>query len=132
MGLLHLDKAIKFNFYVRPACVNVDRSLEDSAVISASEWDRQQQNVQIVDHESCNKHFTMREMLESEQVCVKLRNNCLFPTGSALQMRHPQVEEMELIVGLLTFRKDCLKGESIVAFTRISQFAAWIEEIAFK
>lgn len=131
VGLLHLKRQIHFNFYIRPACVNVDEEFDLTSVV-ATEWDHQQEGIQILDHQSCNAHFVIREILDSEQFCVKLKNNCKFSTGSPLQVKHPFVEGSQMIVGLLTFRKDCLKGESIVAYTRISEFASWIESIVFR
>lgn len=131
VGLLKLKRDILFDFYTRPACINVDHAFDRKDVV-ATEWEHQQKDIQILDHESCNKHFVVREILDSEQFCVKLRNNCKFTTGSPLQVPHPEMEGMALVVGLLTFRKDCLRGESIVAYTRISQFSSWIEDMAFK
>ena len=131
VGLLYLKKDIQFSESIRPACVNVEKRFDLKNVV-ASGWDHKQEGIQILKHKECNAHFVVREILDSEQFCARLRNNCRFSTGSPLQVRHPHVDGMHMVVGLLTFRKDCLKGESIVAYTRISQFASWIEEIAFK
>lgn len=131
VGLLRLKKDIQFHFYLRPACVNVEKDFDETAVV-ATDWHHQQENISILEHSQCNNHFRLREILDNEQFCVKLRNNCKFNTGTPLQVRHPYVDNMYSIVGLLTFRKDCLRGESIVAYTRVSPFADWIESVAFK
>lgn len=130
VGLLHLKKDIKFNYYIRPACVNVERGFGVD-LVTASEWDHLQERIQIFDHKSCNNHFRLREIDDSEQFCAELRNNCGFSTGSPLQVPHPHVE-MTMVVGLLSFRKDCLRGDSLVAYTRTSAYASWIEAIAYQ
>lgn len=130
VGLLHLKKDIKFNYYIRPACLNVERAFGVD-VVTATEWDHLQMDIKIYDHKSCNNHFRLREIDDSEQFCAELRNNCGFSTGSPLQVTHPYTN-MTMVVGLLSFRKDCLRGDSLVAYTRISAYASWIESIAFK
>lgn len=129
LGLLLLKKEIPFSFNIRPACINLQGDIKDSA--TAADWDHHQMNVPIIDQRECNNHYRARDILDSEQVCAQLKKNCEFKTGSLLHMKHPHVENMYSIVGVFTIRKDCLNGHSVVVYTRVSQFASWIESTAF-
>lgn len=129
LGLLLLKKEIPFSSNIRPACINLQGDIKDSA--TAADWDHHQMNVPIIDQRECNNHYRVRDILDSEQVCAQLKKNCEFKTGSLLHMKHPHVENMYSIVGVFTIRKDCLNGHSVVVYTRVSQFASWIESTAF-
>lgn len=97
--------------------------------MTVASYDRIQDQVAVTDYETCNAYFDMRDILDSEQVCATVRQNCDFPSGSSLQRPHETMDKISAVQGVISLRKDCKFGESQVVFTRVAKFLQWIENV---
>lgn len=128
VGLIRLTRDIQFNSRRFPACLEFKygNSVE---MASLSNYDQVQEQISITDHGTCNDYFDMRDILESEQFCAKVQNNCAFPTGSPLQRKHEVLDKIYTVIGIVSIRKDCKMTESQLVFSNVTYFIDWIEQV---
>lgn len=128
IGLIRLTRDIQFNSRRFPACLEskYGNSVEMTLL---SSYNQVQEQISISDHEKCNDYFDMRDILESEQFCANVQNNCAFPAGSPLQRKHEIFDKVYTVVGLVSIRKDCKITESQLVFSKVTYFIDWIEKV---
>lgn len=94
IGLLRLSRDIDYNSRRYPACVDVELSAQRELALSLVSYNRVQEWISVTDYETCNEYFDMRDILESEQFCASVKQNCDYPSGSLLQRSHETLEKM--------------------------------------
>lgn len=133
IGLIRLAKDMEFTSRRFPACLDVDWGGEESRgtekKLILSSYNRDQADVPVTSFDTCNEYFDMLDILDTEQFCGAVRENCYFDSGSALQRRHEGMEKVYSVLGVISLRKDCKIGESQVVFTKIAHFVKWIESV---
>lgn len=128
IGLARLDREIDFNPRRYPVCLEINSNAIEEDLLLAS-YNRIEERVSLTNYGMCNDYFDLLDILDSEQFCGSVKENCYFPSGSVLQRKHESLEKVFTVLGVISFRKDCKIGASQVVFTRITYFAEWIEKV---
>lgn len=130
IGLIKLARDAVFNSEFYPACINLAPKIEFRTSTLSSHV-RKQDNVIVSDYDTCNDYFDSRRIVDAEQFCGPIKENCLFTAGSPLLEKIPKREKFMSVLGLLSIRKDCKFEEGQLVFTRVSQYANWIADVIY-
>jgi len=151
IGLLEIDGFVKFDYYVRPACLHTNSSLNIKNFI-ATGWGRtgylsgtskELLKVELVhfSHKICNdtyKSDTSRKLrsgiIDSIQICAGSAltgaDTCQGDSGGPLQIDREESCTYS-IVGITSFGRSCGIPNVPGVYTRVSHYIEWIEEIVW-
>ncbi|XP_023310074.1 venom protease-like [Anoplophora glabripennis] len=152
---LRLSKNVKFNMYVRPACLQTERHIPYDLAI-ASGWgavsyvgERSNELLQVVVEfysvDKCNhtyKRFISPTgrlqdgIVDDLIICAgstkAVRTICQGDAGGPLQVYHEETEEIKCmydIIGVISFGISCgLLKDNPGLYTRVSSHIKWIED----
>lgn len=138
IGLAKLKRPIEFTSRRYPACLesrssnanSVDYTVEEDSDrgLILSNFGQIQENVVVPVYDTCNDYFEMMDVLEREQFCATVRENCIYSTGCPIQRKHDTLRKIFTVEGILNLRRDCKISGSQVVFTRVSYFMDWIRK----
>ncbi|KAJ6642083.1 Serine protease snake [Pseudolycoriella hygida] len=149
IGLLKLGKKVVFNPRLRPLCLPEINTF-GSRLIAAG-WGHNGTNtrsevlskvsLEVFDHNKCSKEnepFSQlrRGINEETQFCAgsttASNNTCKGDSGGPLVHIHPHYNCTYVIEGITSFGGKCVNdSRSIGAYTRVSYFVEWIENIVW-
>ncbi|XP_063911591.1 serine protease snake-like [Zophobas morio] len=150
IGLIQLWTPIKFNSFVRPACLNPNFHIPVAKVV-ATEWNRTENTenssedllkvtLDIADYELCNNSYPATSRLKNGiindmHLCTRSGNaqnsTCQGEGGGPLQIysKNNPTRCVYDIVGVASFGKGCGGGPAVN--TRVSHYIKWIEDIVW-
>ncbi|KAM4855386.1 putative threonine protease PRSS50 [Urocitellus parryii] len=147
IGLLKLQKKLKYNKYVRPICLpGLDYALEESSLCTVTGWGSPQANgsgpqfqtiqekeVVILNSKECDAFYhsfsripSLVQIINSQMICVKdgsRENFCYETTGEPLVC---SLEGTWYLVGMTSWGPGCNKSEAPPIFLKVSAYQAWI------
>ncbi|KAG3279789.1 protease, serine 50 [Ictidomys tridecemlineatus] len=147
IGLLKLQKKLKYNKYVRPICLpGLDYALEESSLCTVTGWGSPQANgewpqfqtiqekeVVILNSKECDAFYhsfsripSLVQIVNSQMICVKdgsRENFCYETTGEPLVC---SLEGTWYLVGMMSWGPGCNKSEAPPIFLKVSAYQAWI------
>ncbi|XP_027788012.1 probable threonine protease PRSS50 [Marmota flaviventris] len=147
IGLLKLQKKLKYNKYVRPVCLpGLDYALEESSLCTVTGWGSPQVNgsgpqfqtiqekeVVILNSKECDAFYhsfsripSLVQIINSQMICVKdgsRENFCYETTGEPLVC---SLEGTWYLVGMTSWGPGCNKSEAPPIFLKVSAYQAWI------
>ncbi|CAI6344853.1 unnamed protein product [Macrosiphum euphorbiae] len=153
IALLRLERDVNFSAYVRPICLNTD-ILTPSAVM-ATGWGKTALDESVSTHllkvrlntistEECNNSFLYmpnkinklaKGIDENSMLCTGKTENqndtCSGDSGGPIQIKHNSYKCMYSQIGITSFGQMCGNEDSSSAFTRVSNYISWIEEIVW-
>lgn len=147
IGLIELEKPVKFNHILKPACLpSPTKDIEIPTFLTASGWGTVQYegdvskvllevNLPHVSNAACQgwaKNFTA-DGLKDTQLCyggVKGEDTCQGDSGGPLQRHSAQVYCSYTLFGVTSFGDKC-GLESPAIYTRVSEYLDWIEGIVW-
>ncbi|KAL3278017.1 hypothetical protein HHI36_013358 [Cryptolaemus montrouzieri] len=145
IGLLRLERAVSFNKYVRPACLNFNQKAINVNAI-ASGWGRtdfagyssdklMKVTLELTDAATCNNSFRRvssqkleNGIVESIQICAGApgKDTCQGDSGGPLQI-YSKIKCMYEVIGVTSFGKACGIGKSPGVYTRVFYYMDWLE-----
>uniref|UniRef100_A0A287D601 Serine protease 50 n=1 Tax=Ictidomys tridecemlineatus TaxID=43179 RepID=A0A287D601_ICTTR len=145
IGLLKLQKKLKYNKYVRPICLpGLDYALEESSLCTVTGWGSpqargpqfqtiQEKEVVILNSKECDAFYhsfsripSLVQIVNSQMICVKdgsRENFCYETTGEPLVC---SLEGTWYLVGMMSWGPGCNKSEAPPIFLKVSAYQAWI------
>lgn len=154
IGLLQLDRGVKFDGYVRPACLHVEQDIptkQPEAIgwgltdwIGAKESDiLLKVGLNFIRPEICNDTFS--PMIGTRKLRVGItadsmlcvgdlsggKDTCKGDSGGPLHVRMSEPYCMFDIVGITSFGSICGSKNAPAVYTRVSRFVPWIESIVW-
>ncbi|XP_050304374.1 serine protease snake-like [Anthonomus grandis grandis] len=159
IGILELDKTVKFTEYIRPACIYQGGDLSKYNMASASGWGTtsfgeknsnhlRTANLVFVNHTKCNqfyrksaKNMLPRGILDDSQICAggnEGKDTCQGDSGGPLQVIKPESKKKKNtngncydIIGITSFGSLCGLENIPGIYTRVSAYREWIENIVW-
>ncbi|XP_045466027.1 clotting factor G beta subunit-like [Harmonia axyridis] len=149
MGLLRLEKSVKFDIYVRPACLHHSKNPLGERAIATGWGNIEFEGIPsdkllkvtlgLSDPVTCSEAFIRVSQQKLERgiddeimVCAGYtgKDTCQGDSGGPLQIYSP-IDCMYEVIGITSFGKACGKGKSPGVYTRVSHFIDWLEKIVF-
>ncbi|XP_071055284.1 serine protease snake-like [Onthophagus taurus] len=148
IALIELNKFVKCNQYVRPACVNFDNFLPDGTPIAtgwgATEYGGRNSDVlqkvslSYISYRRCGETYRPEPKLKSGivqdwQICVgggvEKKDTCQGDSGGPLQVKVQEDPLVYKIVGITSFGKLCAVAPGV--YTKVSYYIPWIESVVW-
>lgn len=145
IALIQLEKPVKFEFYVRPACLKS----RPGTTLKATGWGQMEylgepsQVLQVVDlnpfpFEECRKIFGNNRRkhprgLQIGQFCAGgsgKEDTCYGDSGGPLQVFNEEKNLYE-VVGITSFGLACAVEDVPAVYTNVSHYQPWIESIVW-
>uniref|UniRef100_A0A8D2DTZ9 Probable threonine protease PRSS50 n=1 Tax=Sciurus vulgaris TaxID=55149 RepID=A0A8D2DTZ9_SCIVU len=147
IGLLKLQKRLKYNKYVRPICLpGLDYVLEDNSICTVTGWGYpkvngvwpqfqtiQEKEVVILNSKKCDDFYhrfsgitSLVQIINSQMICVKdggREQFCYEETGEPLVC---SLEGTWYLVGMMSWGAGCKKSEAPPIFLKVSAYQTWI------
>ncbi|GLV33485.1 uncharacterized protein CBL_20220 [Carabus blaptoides fortunei] len=148
IALIKLNKRVKFNRFIRPACLHTGTD-KDIARYIATGWgstitgDRFEELQRIVlnnvSQEQCKEMYQstghpLKNGIVSEiQICAghSEKDQCVGGSGGPLQIYDQDVHCMYSVVGVSSYGKGCGIPNMPGIYTRVSAYIDWIEKIVW-
>ncbi|KAK9737469.1 Trypsin [Popillia japonica] len=150
IGLIKLDSPVKYDSFVRPACLETSSDLQDTKFI-ATGWGSvefagpnsdtlQKVDLDYFPEERCNQVFGPQRQLKSGvnktiQFCAggydDGKDTCQGDSGGPLQVRLPGQTSTYKLIGITSFGKGCGLEKVPGVYTRVSYYVPWIESIVW-
>ncbi|KAJ9599933.1 hypothetical protein L9F63_009761, partial [Diploptera punctata] len=152
IALLKLDRKVKFNDYIRPACLYTKNHFEVSKTV-ATGWgqidfaERLSDTllkvvISIISNRKCNELYELdsptRELangIQESMMCAGElsggKDTCQGDSGGPIQIGSSNNECVYNIIGVTSFGKFCAAKNAPSVYTRVSYFVPWIESIVW-
>jgi secreted trypsin-like serine protease len=151
VAVLKLQKTVRFNLYIKPACVHTEENLPDSE-IQAIGWGKTDYfgdssshllkvYLTIIEHKTCSKSYSniserklSKGIEDKSQICAgdaSGKDTCPGDSGGPLQFWHSgseQILDHFVVIGITSFGKACGIENSTGVYTRVSFYRSWIED----
>ncbi|XP_069679774.1 venom protease-like isoform X2 [Periplaneta americana] len=154
IALIKLDKKVKFDGYVRPACLHVEQDIPtlppEAIGWGLTDWigskgsdDLMKVALNFVAPEICNDTFApmiggrklRMGVTPDSMLCVGDLNGgkdtCKGDSGGPLHIRLKEPFCMFDVVGITSFGSICGSRNSPAVYTRVSNYIPWIEKIVW-
>jgi len=149
IALLRLDRNIRFNQYMRPACLP-DTFNTNTRKVIVSGWGKTgyrdgASNVlmkvvlELFTQEECTVAYSRESrgtqlqqgIVETQQFCAgshtEKKDACQGDSGGPAQIFHPTLQCIYVVSGVTSFGKACGEAHSPGVYTRVYNFLDWIE-----
>ncbi|KAL7302302.1 hypothetical protein TKK_0004965 [Trichogramma kaykai] len=150
IALLRLETPVKFNGYVRPACLSLDSRLPVGQNSLATGWglremfdtdapeDLLKVTVPVIAQDQCQRVYQNQKQNlangidQMTQFCAGTygKDTCQGDSGGPLMVYHQEEECMYDIIGITSFGKACGSVTPGV-YTRVYEFTDWIGSIVW-
>ncbi|XP_047518163.1 serine protease snake-like isoform X2 [Pieris napi] len=151
IALLRTDRDIELNKYVVPACLHDGGALFNSIAIITG-WgvtaylDKSRPDVlkkatvERFETSECEKKYPKYRLLpngynSTTQMCygnrVSNQDTCKGDSGGPLQVDHPNIRCMYMVIGITATGSLCGKAGLPSIYTRVENYVPWIEEIVW-
>ncbi|VVC36247.1 Serine proteases, trypsin family, serine active site,Peptidase S1, PA clan,Serine proteases, trypsin [Cinara cedri] len=152
IALMRLDKIVRFNNHIRPACLYNNANIP-SHKVTATGWgsiqygdqsseDLLKVDINIIDNAKCNqlyesekKRKTLNRGIIDSMICAGDlaggHDTCLGDSGGPLVIRSEKNACVFNLIGITSFGKSCATENSPGVYTRVSAFIPWIEKIVW-
>ncbi|KAK5649715.1 hypothetical protein RI129_000744 [Pyrocoelia pectoralis] len=154
IGLLKLDKAVKFTAYIRPACLNTDPDLQVQNKAIATGFGKlsyeaesgsdslMKVELNIIPYTQCQSVFNTQQEkkflpqgVNDLMICAGEltggKDTCQGDSGGPLQIVLSDPYCMYSLVGVTSFGKFCGFNNSPAVYTRVFSFLQWIEYVTW-
>ncbi|XP_017777362.1 PREDICTED: serine protease snake-like, partial [Nicrophorus vespilloides] len=144
IGLIELESKVKFNDYIKPACLNTENAKPEADSFIATGWGKTEHvsksssllkvTLDEIVSAECAKIYKNKVKIDVEKhICTKSekKDTCLGDSGGPLQKLNPNYISTYDIYGIISFGAvKCGSGFPSVS-TRVSYYIDWIESIVF-
>ncbi|XP_050534898.1 venom protease-like isoform X4 [Daktulosphaira vitifoliae] len=152
IALFRLDREVQFSDYVRPICLNVDKSLEPQKVL-ATGWGNTSPGgdfsscllkveLDYIPVSYCNNTYSLNVIenlifgvFDEIQLCAGSyqggKDTCQGDSGGPLQIKHANYPGMYTQIGVTSVGKSCADKNFPGVYTKISNYISWIEQIVW-
>ncbi|XP_050996691.1 inactive serine protease 45-like [Acomys russatus] len=150
IALLRLRTPVTFSKYVQPICIlDHDFNLEVGSQCWVTGWGQgkqqpsanrtltpelQETKVFILDNKKCDRvlhkksfYLKVTHFIQRSLICATSYGNssCSGDRGGPLAC---EVDGRWILAGVLSWEKDCIKGQSAGVYTRLSRYSTWMKE----
>ncbi|XP_017777349.1 PREDICTED: serine protease easter-like [Nicrophorus vespilloides] len=141
IGLIELESSVEFNENVSPACLNVERDIDDGSFIAAG-WGKTETGktsklkkitLEEYDGKDCAKRLRL-PVNSDKEICAygDKKDTCAGDSGGPLQRLNPDYVSTYDIFGITSYGPSPCGAQSIPSvYTRVSSYIGWIESIVF-
>lgn len=148
IALLQLKSKVQFSKYIRPACLNTEKSIS-SNILVASGWGRiefagDQSDIllkvglNVINNQLCNRLYRLETKKKSipkgiaqSMLCAGDLNGgkdtCQGDSGGPIGFTKDSNKCVHYIAGITSFGKFCAAKNSPGVYTRVSSYLDWIE-----
>ncbi|XP_050421565.1 venom protease-like [Adelges cooleyi] len=152
IALFRLNKNVEFSSYVRPLCLNIDRSLTPTRAV-ATGWGQIQSGgptssdllkvvLNNIPSSQCNVSYSSSVghqlafgILEESQICAGHVDGgidtCGGDSGGPIQIKNTKYPCMYTQVGITSFGKICGDKDAPGVYTKVAKYISWIEKIVW-
>lgn len=154
IALSELNEKISFSRNIRPACLYLEREMEDDPLLVVSGWgstefgaegskDLLKATVSLYTYQECKKKYSgslkklSKGIVDDIQFCAggrtEVKDTCQGDSGGPIQMnvRNTNFQRIYSIVGITSFGKICGFVNQPGVYTRLYPYIGWIESIVF-
>lgn len=151
IGLLRLDRGVKFNNFVRPACLWPKDEIEMRAKTIATGWgvtkfgskqktdDLQKVSLSLFSFDECRrlygKHKKIPLGILKSQLCAGSRtgkqDTCQGDSGGPIQIMAQGNSCVYYVIGITSFGKSCAVSNAPGVYTKVSYYLNWIERVVW-
>ncbi|XP_044749825.1 uncharacterized protein LOC123310423 [Coccinella septempunctata] len=153
IAILQLHDSIRVTSFVKPACLFVERDIDEYSEITATGWGITEfagepssklikVRLKIIGNEKCRQQYVKSgdwsEIDDENQVCAgsadegKIMDTCQGDSGGPLQVTNYTNSKHYMIMGVTSFGKACGIVNSAGVYTRVSSYLSWIESIVYE
>jgi len=149
IALLRLNRDVRFNKFIRPACLPTDNNIRGRPI--ATGWGRtdfvgRQSEIlmkvalNVIDNRQCNTYYnsngpaaaSFASGIVDTMLCAGYveggRDTCLGDSGGPLTTTKKENPCIHYVVGITSFGKICAAPKSPGVYTRVIKYLNWIEK----
>ncbi|KAF2897065.1 hypothetical protein ILUMI_09110 [Ignelater luminosus] len=153
IALIELDRPVVFTNYVKPACLQTEFDLPQTAGPIATGWGRlgftgetSDQLMKVTlgyfNNQQCRSVYASvperslpNGIDDNTQICAgginESKDTCQGDSGGPLQIKNPSNSKQYYVIGVTSFGKGCGIQNIPGVYTRVSNYVPWIESLVW-